>query len=63
MKMPGWRRETAGPGLLAGGGINSHTWATKMEIQRCLSGKPDLRIDATPRTTVERPEQTACAKQ
>jgi hypothetical protein len=63
MKMLSWKRETAGPGLPGGNGINSHTWATKMEIQRSLSGKPDLRIHAISRTTVQRPEQTGPAKQ
>ncbi len=30
-------------------GLDSHKWATKMEIQRLLSGKPDLKIKFTPR--------------
>lgn|GEM_PF-3678732 len=29
-------------------GLDSHKWATKMEIQRLLSGKPELKIKATP---------------
>jgi hypothetical protein len=29
-------------------GLDSHEWATKMEIQRLLSGKPDLKIKLTP---------------
>jgi hypothetical protein len=31
-------------------GLDSHKWATKMEIQRLLSGKPDLKIQLTPGT-------------
>lgn len=27
-------------------GLDSHKWATKMELRRLLSGKPDLRIKA-----------------
>jgi hypothetical protein len=26
-------------------GIDAHNWATKMEIRRILSGKPDLEIE------------------
>jgi len=29
-------------------GVDSHKWATKIEIQRLLSGKPDLKIKCTP---------------
>jgi len=30
------------------GGLDSHKWPTKMEIQRLLCGKPDLKIKAMP---------------
>jgi len=32
-------------------GLDSHKWATKMEIQRLLSGKPDLKIKVAPKET------------
>jgi len=32
-------------------GLDSHKWATKMEIRRLLSGKPDLNIKAGPKNT------------
>ena len=30
--------------------LDSHKWATKMEIRRILSGKPDLIIEAPAKT-------------
>lgn len=32
-------------------GLNAHKWATKMEVQHLLSGKPDLEIKANPKKT------------
>jgi hypothetical protein len=29
--------------------LDSHKWATKMEIMRLISGKPELKIKATVR--------------
>ena len=29
--------------------IDSHKWASKIELRRLLSGKPDLKIKADPR--------------
>ncbi len=29
--------------------LDSHKWATKMEIQRLIRGKPDLKIGLTPK--------------
>ena len=29
--------------------LNSHEWATKVEFQRVISGKPDLEIRVSPR--------------
>ena len=37
-------------------GSDSHKWANKMEVQRLLSGKPDLEIKRTP-------EATGCVEQ
>ena len=31
--------------------LDSHKWATKMEIRRLFSGKPDLIIQADPKTS------------
>ena len=31
--------------------LDSHKWATKMEIHRLMSGKPDLKIKALPKPT------------
>ena len=33
-------------------GPNSHKWDNKMEVQRRLSGKPDLEITGTPEANV-----------
>jgi len=30
-------------------GLNAHKWATKMEVRRLLSGKPDLELKADPK--------------
>ena len=59
MKMPSGTRETTEPRSAAGNGINSHSWATKMEIQRFFSGKRDLEIERTSKTAVDRLDQTA----
>ena len=32
-------------------GPDSHKWDNKMEVQRLLSGKPDLKIKGTPEAT------------
>lgn len=32
-------------------GLDSHKWDNKMEVQRLLSGKPDLEIKGTPEAT------------
>ncbi len=32
-------------------GLNAHKWATKMEVRRLLSGKPDLELKADPQKT------------
>ena len=39
-------------------GCDSHKWANKMEVQRLLSGKPDLEIQGTPEATgcIEQPK-------
>jgi len=31
--------------------LNAHKWATKMEVRRLLSGKPDLVLKADPKKT------------
>lgn len=30
-------------------GLNAHKWATKMEVRRLLSGKPDLELKEAPK--------------
>ena len=42
-------------------GSDSHKWANKMEVQRLLSGKPDLEIKGTPEASgcVEQPKPPA----
>ena len=42
-------------------GPDSHKWDNKMEVQRLLSGKPDLEIKGTPEATgcVEQPKPPA----
>jgi len=37
------------------GGLDSHKWATKMEIRRLLSGKPDLKIKVDSKTRDQQP--------
>ena len=39
-------------------GPDSHKWDNKMEVQRLLSGKPDLEIKGTPEATgcIEQPK-------
>ena len=32
-------------------GLNAHKWATKMEVRRLLSGKPDLELKADHKKT------------
>jgi len=50
MKRPQHNKKTGISKLLVYNGLDSHKWATKMEIKRLLSGKPDLRIKAAPKT-------------
>jgi hypothetical protein len=37
------------------GPIDSHQWASKIELQRFLSGKPDLKISEDARKANEEP--------
>ena len=43
---------------------DSHKWDNKMEVQRLLSGKPDLEIKGTPEATgcIEQPKPPAKKK-
>ncbi len=45
-------------------GPDSHKWDNKMEVQRLLSGKPDLEIKGTPEATgcIEQPKSPAKKK-
>ncbi len=45
-------------------GPDSHKWDNKMEVQRLLSGKPDLEIKGTPEATgcIEQPKPPAKKK-
>ncbi|HUU20258.1 MAG TPA: hypothetical protein VMW72_24125 [Sedimentisphaerales bacterium] len=45
-------------------GPDSHKWDNKMEVQRILSGKPDLEIKGTPEATgsIEQPKPPAKKK-
>jgi len=51
MKRPQHNKKTGISKLPVYDGLDSHKWATKMEIRRLLSGKPDLRIKAYPKTS------------
>lgn len=62
MKWQSGKTQTAGSRPPGGYGINSHSWATKMEIQRSFSGKADLEIEAAFKTAVRHPDQTAAAQ-
>lgn len=35
--------------------VDSHNWASKIEIQRLFAGKPDLRIKVDARATGDEP--------
>jgi len=48
-------KKTSRSKRLVYGGLDSHKWATKMEIRRLLSGKPDLRIKVEPKTSKQQP--------
>jgi hypothetical protein len=37
------KKKSARPKLSLYSEINAHSWATKMEVKRGLSGKPDLK--------------------
>lgn len=45
-------------------GPDSHKWDNKMEVQRLLSGKPDLEIEETPEAAgcIEQPKPPAKKK-
>jgi hypothetical protein len=53
--------ESESPGCY---GPDSHKWNNKMEVQRLLSGKPDLEIKGTPEATgcIEQPKAPAKKK-
>ena len=53
--------ESESPGCY---GTDSHKWDNKMEVQRLLSGKPDLEIKGTPEATgcIEQPKPPAKKK-
>jgi hypothetical protein len=49
MKKTGNSNKTIKSRLLVFYGLNAHKWATKMEVRRLLSGKPDLELKADPK--------------
>jgi len=44
MKRTKDKKDTGKSRPQASSGLDSHKWATKMELRRLLSGKPELRI-------------------
>jgi len=46
MKKSNTKKRTIKPTLTINPVLDSHKWATKMEIIRIISGKPDLKIKA-----------------
>jgi len=40
------KKQTAKPKPALRNGIDTHCWATKMEIKHLISGKPDLKVKA-----------------
>ena len=40
------KKQTAKPGLALCNGIDSHSWATKMEVEHLISGKPGPKMKA-----------------
>jgi len=46
MKKSNFKKGTIMPGMRINHMLDSHKWATKMEIIRLISGKPDLKIKA-----------------
>jgi hypothetical protein len=51
MKKTGNRNKTIKSRLSVYYGLNAHKWATKMEVRRLLTGKPDLELKADPNKT------------
>lgn len=51
MKKTGNSNKTIKSRLSVYYGLNAHKWATKMEVRRLLSGKPDLELKADPNKT------------
>jgi len=51
MKKTGNRNKTIKSRLSVYYGLNAHKWATKMEVRRLLSGKPDIELKADPNKT------------
>jgi len=45
------KRKTVKSRHPVGNRLDSHKWATKIEIRRLLSGKPDLIIEANTKTS------------
>jgi len=44
MKKSNFKKRTIRSGMTINYVLDSHKWATKMEIIRLISGKPDLKI-------------------
>jgi len=51
MKKTGNSNKTIKSRLSVYYGLNAHKWATKMEVRRLLSGKPDIELKADPNKT------------
>jgi hypothetical protein len=51
MKRPTDKNKTTECNLTIHRGVDSHKWATKMEICRLLSAKPDLKLEAVEKQT------------
>jgi hypothetical protein len=47
MKKPNDKKITIKSRMTINPVLDSHKWATKMEIMRLISGKPELKIKAT----------------
>ncbi|MCP4263074.1 MAG: hypothetical protein GY774_37025 [Planctomycetes bacterium] len=51
MKKRIYKKKTVKSKPLIDNRLDSHKWATKIEIQRLFSGKPDLIIEADAKTS------------
>jgi len=51
MKKRIYKKKTVKSKPPVGNQLDSHKWATKIEIRRLLSGKPDLIIEANTKTS------------